>query len=121
VIITEGLVLKLIFLDNSVGITILIPTDFNIQLIKSQILSPNIFHLSDDLDIAADFFDYFLATRPLLETDPSLFCVSAWNDNGKPGLIDPNGTAELHRTDFFPGLGWMMTRFLNCSQTSLSK
>uniref|UniRef100_A0A0M3KFD0 Alpha-1,3-mannosyl-glycoprotein 2-beta-N-acetylglucosaminyltransferase n=1 Tax=Anisakis simplex TaxID=6269 RepID=A0A0M3KFD0_ANISI len=63
----------------------------------------------DDLDIAPDFFDYFSATRYLLERDRTLYCVSAWNDNGKPNLIDTNAYDLLHRSDFFPGLGWMMT------------
>lgn len=39
--------------------------------------------ISDDLDIAPDFFEYFSATRYLLDNDPLLWCVSAWNDNGK--------------------------------------
>ena len=43
--------------------------------------------VSDDLDIAPDFFEYFLATYPLLHSDPMLWCVSAWNDNGKGTLI----------------------------------
>ena len=43
--------------------------------------------LSDDLDIAPDFFEYFLATFPLLHSDPLLWCVSAWNDNGKSALV----------------------------------
>ncbi|CAJ0963229.1 unnamed protein product, partial [Mesorhabditis belari] len=42
----------------------------------------------DDLDIAPDFFEYFSATRFLLDEDQSLYCVSAWNDNGKPHSID---------------------------------
>ncbi|KAK0404694.1 hypothetical protein QR680_017576 [Steinernema hermaphroditum] len=63
----------------------------------------------DDLDVAPDFFDYFLATRPLLDEDPTLFCVSAWNDNGKTDVTDAKGTSLLYRSDFFPGLGWMMT------------
>lgn len=66
----------------------------------------------DDLDIAPDFFEYFSATRHLLEIDPTLYCVSAWNDNGKINLIDINSTDLLYRSDFFPGLGWMMTREL---------
>ncbi|EFP09485.1 CRE-GLY-14 protein [Caenorhabditis remanei] len=37
----------------------------------------------DDLDIASDFFSFFSSTRYLLEKDPTLYCVSAWNDNGK--------------------------------------
>lgn len=66
--------------------------------------------IEDDMEIAPDFYSYFDALTPLLERDRTLFCISAWNDNGKPGLaIDPR---QLHRTDFFPGLGWMMTRSL---------
>ncbi len=30
-----------------------------------------------------DFFQYFEATNKILKRDRSLFCVSAWNDNGK--------------------------------------
>ena len=62
--------------------------------------------------IAPDFFDYFLATRKLLETDDTLYCVSAWNDNGKENSVDPRAIDLLYRSDFFPGLGWMMTRKL---------
>lgn len=62
----------------------------------------------DDLDIAPDFFNYFAATRPLLDRDPSIFCISAWNDNGGSTLVDRKRSDLLHRTDFFPGLGWML-------------
>jgi alpha-1,3-mannosyl-glycoprotein beta-1,2-N-acetylglucosaminyltransferase len=65
---------------------------------------------SDDLDIAPDFFEYFLGTYPILKRDPTLWCVSAWNDNGKVGLVDENAPDLLYRTDFFPGLGWMLTK-----------
>ncbi|KAK6047562.1 GNT-I family protein [Cooperia oncophora] len=65
--------------------------------------------LEDDLDVSIDFFEYFLATRYLLEKDPTLMCVSAWNDNGKAENIDMEAIALLYRSDFFPGLGWMMT------------
>ena len=51
-----------------------------------------------------------MATRPLLDEDATLFCISAWNDNGKPDLIDENANDLLHRSDFFPGLGWLLTR-----------
>ncbi|CAL7942362.1 unnamed protein product [Xylocopa violacea] len=68
--------------------------------------------VEDDLDIAPDFFEYFLGTYPLLVSDNSLWCVSAWNDNGKAGLVDENAADVLYRTDFFPGLGWMLTRQL---------
>lgn len=65
--------------------------------------------VEDDLDIASDFFEYFLGTYPLLVNDKSLWCVSAWNDNGKQGLVDEQAPHLLYRTDFFPGLGWMLT------------
>ncbi|XP_031846565.2 alpha-1,3-mannosyl-glycoprotein 2-beta-N-acetylglucosaminyltransferase [Nomia melanderi] len=68
--------------------------------------------VEDDLDVAPDFFEYFLGTYPLLVSDNSLWCVSAWNDNGKAGLVDENAVDALYRTDFFPGLGWMLTRQL---------
>lgn len=68
--------------------------------------------VEDDLDIAPDFFEYFLGTYPLLISDNSLWCVSAWNDNGKAGLVDEKAADVLYRTDFFPGLGWMLTRQL---------
>lgn len=64
----------------------------------------------DDLDIAPDFFEYFQATRPLLDVDKTLYCISAWNDNGKAYLIDRKQPELLYRSDFFPGLGWMMTK-----------
>ncbi|XP_070535872.1 alpha-1,3-mannosyl-glycoprotein 2-beta-N-acetylglucosaminyltransferase-like [Ptychodera flava] len=64
--------------------------------------------VEDDLDVAPDFYEYFLASYPILRDDPTLWCVSAWNDNGKEKLISRDN-ALLYRTDFFPGLGWMMT------------
>eukprot|EP00927_Polykrikos_kofoidii_P012285 TRINITY_DN1528_c0_g1_i1.p1 TRINITY_DN1528_c0_g1~~TRINITY_DN1528_c0_g1_i1.p1 ORF type:complete len:554 (-),score=91.22 TRINITY_DN1528_c0_g1_i1:107-1768(-) len=66
--------------------------------------------LEEDLEVAPDFFSYFGAMNQLLRNDERLFCVSAWNDNGQGPLVkDP--TAAF-RTDFFPGLGWMMTKSL---------
>ncbi|UXI22337.1 phosphatidylinositol-binding clathrin assembly protein LAP [Sarcoptes scabiei] len=67
--------------------------------------------VEDDLDIASDFFEYFLALYPILHSDSSLYCISAWNDNGKKGLVDDDPT-KLFRSDFFPGLGWMLTKDL---------
>ncbi|KAF2885396.1 hypothetical protein ILUMI_20794 [Ignelater luminosus] len=68
--------------------------------------------VEDDLDVAPDFFEYFLGTYPLLIKDPYLWCISAWNDNGKLGLVDEKKPELLYRTDFFPGLGWMLTKSL---------
>nr|CAG4635462.1 EOG090X06K9 [Artemia franciscana] len=66
--------------------------------------------VEDDLEVSPDFFSYFSSTYPILVEDPILWCVSAWNDNGKPGLIDETNQDALYRSDFFPGLGWMMTQ-----------
>lgn len=67
--------------------------------------------VEDDLDIAPDFFEYFAAGLSVLRRDPTLFCVSAYNDNGKRSHITLQPDM-LHRTDFFSGLGWLLTREL---------
>nr|XP_023025074.1 alpha-1,3-mannosyl-glycoprotein 2-beta-N-acetylglucosaminyltransferase-like [Leptinotarsa decemlineata] len=66
--------------------------------------------VEDDLEVAPDFFEYFIGTYPLLLKDSSLWCISAWNDNGKEGLVNTDRPDLLYRTDFFPGLGWMLTK-----------
>jgi GNT-I family len=51
--------------------------------------------------IAVDFFEYFAAVAPLLDSDSTLLAASAWNDNGMAmHVVDPT---QLRRTDFFPG------------------
>ncbi|NXD60577.1 MGAT1 acetylglucosaminyltransferase, partial [Corvus moneduloides] len=64
--------------------------------------------VEDDLEVAPDFFEYFQAVFPLLQRDPSLWCISAWNDNGKEAMVDAAHAELLYRTDFFPGLGWLL-------------
>lgn len=64
--------------------------------------------LEEDLHIAPDFFSYFASTAKILDEDSSLLAVSAFSDNGHL-VSDPT---RLLRSDFFPGLGWMMTRAL---------
>jgi len=83
--------------------------------------------MADDIEVAEDFFEYFLATYNLLAHDNTLWCVSAFNDNGQYRLVWDPGKASfflrvtgkrhpvfdaerLYRTSFFPGLGWMTTR-----------
>ncbi|XP_020530022.1 alpha-1,3-mannosyl-glycoprotein 2-beta-N-acetylglucosaminyltransferase isoform X2 [Amborella trichopoda] len=64
--------------------------------------------LEDDMEIAPDFFDYFGAASLLLEKDNTIMAVSSWNDNGQKQFVqDPE---VLYRSDFFPGLGWMLTK-----------
>uniref|UniRef100_A0A803NJ33 Alpha-1,3-mannosyl-glycoprotein 2-beta-N-acetylglucosaminyltransferase n=1 Tax=Cannabis sativa TaxID=3483 RepID=A0A803NJ33_CANSA len=64
--------------------------------------------LEDDMEIAPDFFSYFEAAADLLDKDRSIMAVSSWNDNGQKQFVhDPYA---LYRSDFFPGLGWMLAR-----------
>ncbi|THF96230.1 hypothetical protein TEA_010165 [Camellia sinensis var. sinensis] len=61
-----------------------------------------------DMEISPDFFDYFEAAVALLESDKSIMAVSSWNDNGQKQFVqDPY---MLYRSDFFPGLGWMLAK-----------
>ncbi len=83
--------------------------------------------IEDDMLFSPDFLRYFEAMAVLLERDSSLFCISAWNDNGReedfdwspqrmfrtsyfPGLVSPHNlccrtpTALVHRTKLKPGL-----------------
>jgi alpha-1,3-mannosyl-glycoprotein beta-1,2-N-acetylglucosaminyltransferase len=66
--------------------------------------------LEEDIHIAVDFFSFFAAMAPLLDNDSSLLAVSAFNDNGFPERV--SDSRRVLRSDFFPGLGWMMTRKL---------
>jgi hypothetical protein len=38
----------------------------------------------------------------------TLLAVSAWNDNGQTQFV--HDSEVLYRSDFFPGLGWMLTK-----------
>lgn len=51
--------------------------------------------MTDDLDIAPDFFSYFQATRHVMEKDKTIWCVSAWNDNGRKELVTSRGIAII--------------------------
>lgn len=69
---------------------------------------PRVIILEDDMEIAPDFFAYFEATSALLDKDKSVMAVSSWNDNGQVQFVhDPRA---LYRSDFFPGLGWMLSK-----------
>jgi alpha-1,3-mannosyl-glycoprotein beta-1,2-N-acetylglucosaminyltransferase len=66
--------------------------------------------LEEDLHISPDFFDYFAHMAPILDQDDTLLAVSAFNDNGKVGKVKDE--TRVLRSDFFPGLGWILTRKL---------
>ncbi|GMI56149.1 hypothetical protein TeGR_g3586 [Tetraparma gracilis] len=65
--------------------------------------------LEEDIDVAPDFFKFFERLSPYLD-DPNedLLCISAWNDNGMRGYVSDE--KKIVRSDFFPGLGWMLSR-----------
>ena len=66
--------------------------------------------LESDLTVSSDFLDYMFGAGHLLNPEnpasENLFCISGWNDNGMQHF-SLNET-RLFRTDFFPGLGWML-------------
>lgn len=66
--------------------------------------------IEDDMEISIDFFSYFEATSVLLDMDPTVYTISSWNDLGFTNLV--GNPREIYRTDFFPGLGWMLNRRL---------
>lgn len=68
---------------------------------------PRVIILEDDLEIAPDFFEYFSAVAPLVESDPTILAASAYNDIGQSEFVSDE--KQVLRSDFFPGLGWLMT------------
>ena len=64
--------------------------------------------LEDDIVVTRDFFQMFESLAPLLDADPTLWCISSWNDNGFQNFDLPRN--EFFRTSYFPGLGWMLTK-----------
>ncbi|XP_061594867.1 protein O-linked-mannose beta-1,2-N-acetylglucosaminyltransferase 1 [Cololabis saira] len=64
--------------------------------------------LEEDLDISIDFFSFLSQTIHLLDEDDSLYCISAWNDQGYEHTAeDP---ALLYRVESMPGLGWVLKK-----------
>ena len=62
--------------------------------------------LEEDLEIAPDFFEFFGSVKNFVDSDESVLCASAWNDNGSEKLA--RDRERVYRSDFFPGLGWMI-------------
>jgi len=79
-------------------------------------LSPNypqVIIVEDDLEFSPDFFEYFEATLPLLRSDPSLWCVSAWCQCYKTFFLPcltlrQNKTVCLYLASFF---FWLVGHF----------
>jgi len=66
--------------------------------------------LEEDLDVSKDLMDYFSQMLPVLGTDDSLYCVSAWNDQGYEHSC--NDASMLYRVETMPGLGWVLKKKL---------
>lgn len=66
--------------------------------------------LEEDLDVSVDILSYFKQLLPVYENDESVYCISAWNDQGYDHVCsDP---AMMYRVDTMPGLGWVLSRKL---------
>uniref|UniRef100_A0A8D3AZJ8 Protein O-linked-mannose beta-1,2-N-acetylglucosaminyltransferase n=1 Tax=Scophthalmus maximus TaxID=52904 RepID=A0A8D3AZJ8_SCOMX len=66
--------------------------------------------IEEDLDLSIDFFSFLSQTIHLLDEDDSLYCISAWNDQGYEHTAeDP---ALLYRVESMPGLGWVLKKSL---------
>lgn len=66
--------------------------------------------IEEDLDVSPDFFNYFSQTVRILEEDDSVYCISAWNDQGYEHTSMDEGL--LYRVETMPGLGWIIKRSL---------
>ena len=64
--------------------------------------------IEDDLQLAPDFLEFAIKGSKLLDADKTLFCLSAWNDNGF--TQHATDAKRVLRSSIFPGLGWMVTR-----------
>jgi len=66
--------------------------------------------IEEDLDVSVDILTYFNQLLPVLENDETVYCISAWNDQGYDYTVyDP---AMTYRIETMPGLGWVLSRKL---------
>jgi alpha-1,3-mannosyl-glycoprotein beta-1,2-N-acetylglucosaminyltransferase len=80
------------------------------QVFEADPAYTRIIILEEDLEVSPDFFSFFRRLSPYLDNDPYVFCISGWNDNGMGQFVKDN--SQIYRSDFFPGLGWMINRQL---------
>eukprot|EP01083_Nonionella_stella_P189567 701330_1 len=84
---------------------------FMFDIIFNELRHSHAIILEDDMIFSADFLEYFAATVPLLNDEQNdLFCISSWNDYGQTFFNHDGNT--LFRTDYFPGLGWLLKKSL---------
>ena len=68
--------------------------------------------LEEDMVVSPDFFSFMSAMAPILDEDPTVYAISSWNDNGLSDSAVRRKPRRAYRSDFFPGLGWMLRRAL---------
>lgn len=51
--------------------------------------------VEDDLEVAVDFFDYFNAVAPIVDSDTTVLAASAWNDLGRPEYVRDSSTYSI--------------------------
>ncbi|KAF1741294.1 hypothetical protein MXB_457 [Myxobolus squamalis] len=76
-------------------------------------LNPNakeIIILEDDLIVSPDFMAYVAQLMDILHSDKTVFCISAWNDQGYTHTTGHQ--SMLYRVQTMPGLGWVLKRDL---------
>ncbi|CAM9255842.1 unnamed protein product, partial [Lampetra fluviatilis] len=76
--------------------------------------APHVIVLEEDLDVSVDFFSFMSQTLHLLDEDPSIYCISAWNDQGYEHTSQD--ASLLYRVESMPGLGWVLSRSLYLDQ-----
>ncbi|XP_068220209.1 protein O-linked-mannose beta-1,2-N-acetylglucosaminyltransferase 1-like [Palaemon carinicauda] len=64
--------------------------------------------LEDDLILSPDILRFFHQTSWVLNNDPTVFCVNAFNSNSLPNTA--SDTKKLLRSESFPMYGWMVRR-----------
>jgi hypothetical protein len=80
---------------------------------NEQRQQPKATHLiiaEDDMLFAPDFMDYFVTLSPLLESDRTLWTISAFHDNGFAGRVFDD--TRVLRTEWTVGFGWLLRRQL---------
>lgn len=108
-------VLKLVDLFGFMSEEFLQDTNYCDQIYEAlettELLFPDAKHfiiLEEGVMLSPDFMSYLGQLLPLLDKDPSIISISAWNDNGFQGVSgDP---AITYRVETFPGVAFVIKR-----------
>lgn len=64
--------------------------------------------IDEELALSPDFLFYMAQALPLLDRDPTLYSISAWNENGYVGTS--SNPEAAYRVEGFPGLAFMISK-----------